>query len=220
MWADRRMTDPVGTAPRNETDEARAIAALLRKDASGLEALVRLHQARAVRLAYAVIGDRAAAEDVVSDAFVKVFDKIHQYDARRPFRPWFDRIVVNGARKALRRRRLERRTQALGDPKALVDDASLADRAIASDQQRAVIDAIRMLPEAERLVVALRYYLDMNEREMSETLGWPAGTVKRRLYNARAHLRDRLTPVLRGDDESRNREEVECLPTTRKSTTF
>jgi RNA polymerase sigma factor (sigma-70 family) len=180
------MADP-GRREDHGADEARAIAALRRKDASGLEELVRLHELRALRLAYAVLGERAAAEDVVSDAFVRTFEKIHQFDADRPFAPWFNRIVVNGARKALRRRRLEFRLHLPTNSTQLADDTSMADHAIAMDEQRAVIAAIRMLPDAERLVVALRYYLELNEREMSEMLGWPAGTVKRRLYNARTH---------------------------------
>jgi RNA polymerase sigma factor (sigma-70 family) len=183
-------------------DEARAIAALRRKDPAGLEELVRLHQVRALRLAYAVLEERAAAEDVVSDAFVRTFEKIHQYDVSRPFAPWFNRIVVNGARKALRRRRLEFRLHLPTNSTQLADDKSMAEHAVAIDEQRAVISAIRMLPDAERLVVALRYYLELNEREMSEMLGWPAGTVKRRLYNARAHLRDRLAGLLGQEDAS------------------
>jgi len=218
------MTEPVETGPAGDPGEADALAALRRKDARGLETLVRMHQLRAVRLAYAVLGERSAAEDVVSDAFVTVYDKIHQYDSGRPFTPWFNRIVVNGARKALRRRRLELRVHAPTDREALVDEASMADRAIATDEQRTVLAAIRMLPDSERLAVALRYYLDMNEREMSEALGWPAGTVKRRLYNARAHLRDRLTSLLGQPDVFPSRaaielEGAECLPAIRESTT-
>jgi len=217
------MSEPADV-PHLSSAEQRAIAALRRKDVRGLEALVRLHQLRAVRLAYAVVGERSAAEDVVSDAFVKVYEKIHQYDGHRPFAPWFNRIVVNGAKKALRRHQLERRAQAPTDAPSLVDDASMADRAIASEEQETVLAAVRQLPEAERIVVALRYYLDMSEREMSETLGWPAGTVKRRLYNARTHLRDRLAPLIGRDDVSQARagvqlEGVECLPPIRESTT-
>jgi RNA polymerase sigma factor (sigma-70 family) len=204
--------------PAEGADEREALAALRRRDSRGLETLARLHEVRAVRLAYAILADRAAAEDVASTSFVKVFDHVHQYDERRPFSPWFDRIVVNEARKALRRRRFEIRLGASRRESALIDESSAIDHAIANEQQRVVLSAIRTLPDLERVAVALRYYLEMNEREMCEALGWPAGTVKRRLFNARRRLRDRLA-VLVDNESTHRKEELECLSQIRESTT-
>src|SRR5260370_11222811 len=60
-------------------DQAEGIAALQRGDIRGLAALVRLHQLKALRTAYGILGSRSAAEDAVADAFIKVFDKIHTF---------------------------------------------------------------------------------------------------------------------------------------------
>ncbi len=70
-------------------DESRAIARLKRSDIAGLETLVRAYQLRAARTAYLIVRDRALAEDIVQSAFVRVFEHIDQFDARRPFGPWF-----------------------------------------------------------------------------------------------------------------------------------
>src|SRR5437763_12870512 len=83
--------------------EQEAISALQRGDIKGLETLVGLYQLRGVRTAYAITGDRQVAEDVVADAFLSVYDHIEQFDERRPFAPWFYRIVANGALKAVRK---------------------------------------------------------------------------------------------------------------------
>ena len=81
-------------------EEQKAIARLKRGDISGLEALVRKYQVQAVRAAYLIIRDRALAEDIVQAAFLRAYERIGQFDAGRPFGPWFLRSVVNDAVKA------------------------------------------------------------------------------------------------------------------------
>lgn len=80
-------------------DDHNAISRIKQGDLNGLEILVNQYQARAVHAAYLVLYDRGLAEDVVQTAFVKVAERIHQYDNERPFAPWFFRIVVNESLK-------------------------------------------------------------------------------------------------------------------------
>ena len=86
-------------------DEHEAIRRLKQHDLRGLESLVHDHQLEAVRVAMLVTRDRALAEDVVQSSFVRVWEKIGQFDEGRPFRPWFLRIVTNAALKAVTRGR-------------------------------------------------------------------------------------------------------------------
>src|SRR5205085_10233603 len=99
--------------------EDEAIALLKSGDISGLERLVRLYQVQAVRAAYGIVQDRAAAEDIVQSAFLTAFERIGQFDANRPFGPWFLRSVVNLAIKTAHRRQ---RLVALGDQETLLRD--------------------------------------------------------------------------------------------------
>src|SRR5437867_2966684 len=84
--------------------ESEAIALLKKGDIGGLEHLVLGYQMRAVRAAYLTTRDLALAEDIVQSAFLRVWERIEQFDAQRPFGPWFMRIVVNDALKATVRR--------------------------------------------------------------------------------------------------------------------
>src|SRR5260370_38292366 len=93
--------------------QAVAIAALQTGDIRGLAALVNLHQLKALRVAYGILGSRSAAEDAVADAFIKVFEKIHTFDGSRPFEPWLNRLVVNTASDNARQP--PPRTASLGD---------------------------------------------------------------------------------------------------------
>jgi len=183
-------------------EEQKAIARLKRGDISGLEALVRKYQVQAVRAAYLIIRDRALAEDIVQAAFLRAYERIGQFDAGRPFGPWFLRSVVNDAVKAATRRErqvpLEASTEGgetslaelLADP-----NPSPADLAEAAEIRQAVWTALGKLPPAQRAVIVLRYYLGLSEAEMAGELACPQGTVKWRLHAARKSLRTLLRPL-------------------------
>ena len=186
-------------------EERPAIARLRRGDISGLETLVQLYQLKAVRAAYLILQDRAAAEDVVQTAFLRVHDRIHQYDPERPFEPWFLRIVINDAVKAANRgkRQVSMETSIASDAG---DDLTLADLLAdpapePADEverleiQQAVWAAMGKLSPKQRAVAVMRYYLGYGESEMASTLTVPVGTVKWRLHAARERLQHLLTPV-------------------------
>lgn len=170
-------------------DQAEGIAALQRGEIRGLATLIDLHQLKALRVAFGILGSRAAAEDAVADAFIKVFDKIRTFDRSRPFEPWLYRLVVN---TAIDHSRLARRESTFPE---VVDQA----RTIDFDLRLEVASAIKALPPRERAVVVLRYYLDFDEKSISEILQSPIGTTKSRLHRARERLRRELSaPTQRG----------------------
>ena len=81
-----------------------AIARLQRGDISGLEHLVHRYKATALQAAFLTTRDYALAEDIVQAAFLRAYERIAQFDARRPFGPWFLRSVINDALMAVTRR--------------------------------------------------------------------------------------------------------------------
>jgi RNA polymerase sigma-70 factor (ECF subfamily) len=183
-------------------DERQALARLRRGDIGGLETLVQLYQVKATRTAFLITQDRALAEDVMQAAFLRVAERIHQFDPERPFEPWFLRVVINDAVKAASRSRrqvsmdadLDGSDLTLAD--ILVDPApDPADEAERLELQRAVWDAMAKLTPKQRAVAVLRYYLGYGEAEMAEYLTLPTGTVKWRLHAARERLSKLLTPV-------------------------
>lgn len=176
-------------------DEQEAIALLKQGDIGGLEALVALYQLRAVRAAYLVTRDPALAEDIVQAAFIRAYERIAQFDAARPFGPWFLRSVVNDAVKSATR---QRPALPLDDDESppLPDGAPSPEAILERAETRAAVwAALGQLPPEQRAAIVLRYYLGLKEREIAAEVGVPHGTVKWRLHAARQRLRDLLAPL-------------------------
>lgn len=176
--------------------EAEAVEAVRRGSAAGLEFLMAEHEVRALRVAYAITGNRASADDVVAEAFLKAYRHIDRFEPGRRFGPWFLKIVTNEALQLTRRaKRAERIHALIGRQQSRPPDP--VELAETNEVRGRVIAAVRDLPAKERAAVTLRYLLDMDEKTVAETLGWPLGTLKTRLHRARARLRDILGEDLR-----------------------
>ncbi len=181
-------------------DDREAVARLRAGDTAGLEVLMRRHYERAVRSAHLITRDPALAEDVVQEAFLRVYTHIRSFDPSRPFAPWLLRIVVNGAiRAASARERFpaarSREERSILD---LLPDASPGpeEGAAREEMRRAVWAALGELPPEQRAAVVMRYYLGLSEAEMAAEWDCPPGTVKSRLHKARERLRSLLRPVV------------------------
>ena len=130
---------------------------------------------------------------------MRVYERIHQFDGERPFRPWLMRIVINDAIKTSRRRSryisLDGKEPSLSD---LMADENPGPAALMeqSEYRQAVRFALKQLSSEQRAAVVMRYFLEMTEAEMAERAAWPRGTVKSRLYRARQQLKCLLRPLL------------------------
>lgn len=180
-------------------DERVAISRIKQGDLNGLELLVKRYQVRAVHAAYLILYDRVLAEDIAQGAFVKVAERIHQFDEQRPFAPWFFRIVVNDALRAAKHRK---------QSVSLDDDVDVAARELAAwlqdptpqppqlveekEMRQWILQAIRSLTPKQRAVVVMRYFLEMSEAEMCIQLNRPLSTIKWWLRDARKSLRKHL----------------------------
>ncbi len=128
---------------------------------------------RMLRLARAVIGSRAAAEDAVQEAFLRAWRAIGRYDPQRAFEPWLATIVVRECRRALAKE--TRRRAVLPQPQPDAPGGAL-------------FDAVENLPCKLREVVALHHMSGYSVQECAQVLQVPLGTVKSRLHRARAAL--------------------------------
>lgn len=178
-----------------------AISRLKQGDLNGLEALVSRYQVQAVHAAYLIVYDRALAEDIAYSAFVKVAERVDQFDEERPFAPWFFRIVTNDALKAAKKQQRNVSLEnEVDEPAAqlaqwLVDPGALPEKLVEETEMReTVLDAIRSLPPEQRQVVVMRYYLDVSEAEMSRSMERPLSTIKWWLRDARKRLSALLRP--------------------------
>ena len=173
-----------------------AVSLLKQGNLNGLETLVNRYQAKAVQAAYLITNERALAEDVAQSVFIKVAERIHQFDEGRPFAPWFFRIVVNDALKLARRMKrnvplddLDKDASALAA--LLTDPAPQPEQWLEEKQIREnILNAIRSLPPKQRAVVVMRYFLDMSEADMSAKMGRPLSAIKWWLRDARKRLNE------------------------------
>lgn len=170
------------------------IEAARRGDASAFEELVRRYQEIAYRTAYLVIGDADEARDAAQDGFLRAHAALGRFRPGSEFRPWLLRIVANAARN--RRRSATRRA---GLALRAFRDAASGDAApspevllLADERRRELLAAINGLQFDDRLVIALRWFLELNEEEMAGVMNCPRGTVKSRLSRATMRLRAAL----------------------------
>jgi RNA polymerase sigma-70 factor (ECF subfamily) len=180
-----------------------AVSRLQQGDLSCLETLVHRYQARAVHAAYLIVYDRPLAEDVVQTAFIKVAERIQQFDNERPFAPWFFRIVVNDALKIAKKQKRQVSLDEQPDQhtaqlaKWLVDPCLQPPQVVEQKETRQIIlKAIQSLPPGQRAVIVMRHYLDMSMADMSAKTGRPISTIKWWLRDARQRLRGLLSVPL------------------------
>lgn len=180
-------------------DDRIAISRIKQGDIHGLETLIQRYQASAVHAAYLIVYDRAVAEDVAQNAFVKLLERIHQYDEARPFAPWFFRIVVNDAIKAAKKQKRQVPLEEFDEPTTqlaewLTDPEMQPERLIEQKEMREnILKAIQSLPPEQRAVIVMRYFLDMSEAELSTKMERPLSTVKWWLRDARKRLYDLMS---------------------------
>lgn len=169
--------------------DTEAIAAARRGDHEAFCALVARYQEVAFRTAFLVVRDAALAEDVAQEAFVRAYQNLGSFREGEPFRPWVLRIVTNLAlnevRSRSRRRGLIERVARFRQ-----ETQPAPEREAELDEERQLLwHAINELREEDRVVLYLRYFLDLPEREIALAIGHPPGTVKSRLNRASGRLR-------------------------------
>jgi RNA polymerase sigma-70 factor (sigma-E family) len=135
----------------------------------------REHYRPLVKLAGLLIDDVGACEEIVQDSFVQVFGTQRTLRDPQKLPAYLRSAVLNGARSRLRRKDVRRRLALVrSDDTAAGPEAG----AVRADDRRAVLEAMRLLPDRQRDVLVLRYWLDLSEAEIAETLGISAGSVK------------------------------------------
>jgi RNA polymerase sigma-70 factor (ECF subfamily) len=181
-------TDPAASAADVDQALARSAAA---GDTSAFEALYRRHASRVHGVVARLVGfDRARAEDLVQEAFVRAWQALPAYRFESAFGTWLHRLAVNTALMELRSRRS--RPQADGDDEALervgTPDSAGHATALSLDLERAVAT----LPPRARAVLVLYDVEGWKHEEIADALGMAVGSSKAQLHRARGLLRTRL----------------------------
>lgn len=194
---------PVTTA-HEAADGADTTQALVLKaragDRDAFSDLVDLHARAARRVAAAALADAGDADDVVQDACLVAWRRLHELDDPGAFRPWLLRIAW---RKAIDRRRAGQswvgrllRIDFAADDLGAADPAPTPEhQAIAGQLDAAIARAVRSLPVRYRDPFLLAAAQDQQYRDIAHVLGVPIGTVKWRISEARRLLRTKLAAL-------------------------
>jgi RNA polymerase sigma-70 factor (sigma-E family) len=151
-----------------------------------ITALYQAHAVGLIRLAVVMLGDRAAAEDVVQEAFCGLYRGYHRLSQPDKALQYVRSSVLNGCRSELRARR--RRSRRPGWSMADVAAASPEQDLLVSEEHRQVLSALRRLPSRQREVLVLRYFLELPAADIATDMGISAGTVKSTTSRALAAL--------------------------------
>ncbi len=172
-------------AARTEPDSDHALLKqIVRREPDALARLYDRYSPRALGLAFRILRDHDLAEQVIQDAFWKVWQHAAEYEpARGSFSTWLFTIVRNLSIDQLRRRRDEPslddedHAPALEAQLGSVDVSETVNHQLRSEEIRA---ALRALPEAQRRVLEMAYLEGLTRREIAEQLGEPLGTIHTR----------------------------------------
>jgi RNA polymerase sigma-70 factor (ECF subfamily) len=165
------------TYPQTDID---VIPQLVAGEASAIESLYDRYAGLAFGLAYRVLNDRTAAEDVVQDAFIALWRHAASFDpSRGQVRSWLLRIVRNRAIDRLRGNANHREIGNIDDANLSVED--MAWHHVAADADRTQVRGLlNALPPGQRRALELSYFGGLSQPEVAVTMRLPLGTVKSR----------------------------------------
>jgi len=177
--------DPLTPPP--DTDEHTLIRAAVAGNLAAFEALYRCHVGRVHGVILRLLGsDRARAEDLTQDAFVRVWQRLAEFRFECAFSTWLHRLAVNVALMALRADRAERRGGAeSGDDDLALPDHLARSPALGMDLEQ----LIAQLPPRARAVLCLHDIEGWQHDEIAQQLGMAVGTSKAQLHRARQLLK-------------------------------
>ena len=165
-------------------------------DSHAFRLLVARHADRTLATAWRVSGSRADAEDLVQEAFLRVWRSAASFKPEKAkFTTWLHRLTLNLGVDRWRRRRPTVELEAANDVVDPSPDAlAMAER---MEDSTAVATALSLLPERQRMAVALCYYEGLSNAEAAAALGVPVGALEALLVRARRKLRSLLESRMR-----------------------
>lgn len=173
----------------NATSDRDLILRARRGESDAYGELVMRYQTNIFNVCYRILYDRAEAEDMAQEAFMRAYDRLHTFDLGRDFSPWIRRVAANVCLNHLSSQK----------PTGELEEERDADSSQRPDEQVEVKErseqiraALASLPPHYRLVVELRHYQEMSYDEIAAELKIPLSDVKSHLFRARKLLAEKL----------------------------
>ncbi|MBQ9519657.1 MAG: RNA polymerase sigma factor [Firmicutes bacterium] len=164
-------------------DEENLIQALKGGDMTAIDEIYRAYSIPALRTAYLMTSERHTAEDVLQDTFIQCIKSINSLKNNAAFKPWFYKILIRNAYKAVK---AQKNTIPAQD---IYDRADTAVYDSYPSESGELLNCINTLKPKLRSTVILFYYNDLSIKEISQIMQCPQGTVKSRLNTAKKELK-------------------------------
>jgi len=170
-------------------DEVSLLRASLQGDMGAWGEIITRYKNAVFGLCLGFVRNRADAEDISQDAFVRAYLNLRRYDLERRFSTWLFTIAANLCRNHLRYRKTH---PSIAEPEHLKGGGDPASLLRAEERQEKVRQALAALPYSYRAPLVLRFYNDLPYQEISQILAIPEGTVKTRIHRGKAMLKERV----------------------------
>ena len=173
-----------------DDDDQRLVQRCLKGDQEAFAELVVRYQRPIYHMAFRVLGNVEDAREITQSVFLKVAERLDDYNPRFKFFSWIYRITINAS---LNLRRSSGREELLGEDLEVQDSGADPEASMSAAQQSARIQVALMgLKFENRAVLTLRHFSDCSYREIGQILDLDEKTVKSRLYEGRQQLRSLL----------------------------
>jgi RNA polymerase sigma-70 factor (ECF subfamily) len=181
-------------------NEQEMLAALRRRDPAAFSQLFETYSDKVYRLAVGLLENEIEAEEVVQDAFMRLFERLDQFEGRSKLGTWLYRVTYNLCQDRLRKRRpVSHLAMDVDDdetipvPTIFVDWSQVPERYLTEAEITAELDrAIATLPPKLKAVFMLREIEGLSTKECAEVLEISESAAKVRLHRARLLLREQL----------------------------
>lgn len=167
----------------------------LNGELSAFEELVNRYKNSVFSIIYRMLGQYHEAEDVSQEVFITVYQKLYQFDTNKKFAPWIHKIAVNTAISYLRK---NRKVVTLNFDETYIQNNDyfpslhIVDPELTIERKELredIEEAIKELSENYKIVIILRYQLELSNQEIADTLGISKENVEVRVHRARKALR-------------------------------
>lgn len=183
------------TTNSNELDAA-LIEQIKKGDTLAFRQLVDKYKDVSLSLAFSILKDKAKAEDVLQEAFLKVFYKADTFKHQSSLSTWLYRIVINKAYNELKRNRKQLDLDELNFEEPEIKEKSAFQNLRDQDQKRYIICALSKLKADESLVLRLFYLCELSIQEIEEVTNFSQSKIKVDLHRGRKNFETALKHLL------------------------
>jgi len=169
--------------------ELRLIQRALNRDMEAWAQIMINYKRAVFGISLGILRNAADAEDTTQEAFIRAYEKLHTYNLKRKFSTWLFTVAANLCKNKLRRAKF---SVPLRQARWIADDTDPAQLAAQDERQQTVRHALDRLRFDYRAPLVLRFYADLDYKDIAQVLGIPEGTVKTRLHRGKQALKQQL----------------------------